>query len=123
MLNYKYKTRVGMTKELTWSGSYSVEGFLNCYGTSINAYFEGEDGAADIYVRYGDATVRGGCSLVPKGTFTCIADASSYIFIFGLHGFQTSSYYITDSGTYNNHCYVIGSAISGYQMNGAYNQY
>ena len=34
----------GMTKELTWSGSYSVEGFLNCYGTSINAYFEGEDG-------------------------------------------------------------------------------
>ncbi len=33
-----------MNKELTWSGSYSVEGFLNCYGTSINSYFEGEDG-------------------------------------------------------------------------------
>ena len=34
----------GMTKDLTWSGSYSVEGFLNCYGTSMNAYFEGENG-------------------------------------------------------------------------------
>ena len=33
-----------MNKELTWSGSYSVEGFLNCFGTSIDAYFEGEDG-------------------------------------------------------------------------------
>ena len=33
-----------MNKELTWSGSYSVEGFLNCFGTSINSYFEGEDG-------------------------------------------------------------------------------
>ena len=28
-----------MNKELTWSGSYSVEGFLNCFGTSINSYF------------------------------------------------------------------------------------
>ena len=33
-----------MNKELTWSGSYSVEGFLNCFGTSVDAYFEGEDG-------------------------------------------------------------------------------
>lgn len=33
-----------MNKELTWSGSYSVEGFLNCFGTSINSYFEDEDG-------------------------------------------------------------------------------
>ena len=33
-----------MNKELTWSGSYSVEGFLNAFGTSINSYFEGEDG-------------------------------------------------------------------------------
>ena len=33
-----------MNKELTWSGSYSIEGFLNCFGTSMNAYFEGEDG-------------------------------------------------------------------------------
>ena len=33
-----------ITKDLTWSGTYSVEGFLNCYGTSMNAYFEGDDG-------------------------------------------------------------------------------
>ena len=33
-----------MNKEITWSGSYSIEGFLNCYGTSIDAYFEGDDG-------------------------------------------------------------------------------
>ena len=33
-----------MTKQLTWAGSYSIEGFLNCFGTSVNSYFEGNDG-------------------------------------------------------------------------------
>lgn len=33
-----------MNKEITWAGSYSIEGFLNCYSTSIDSYFEGEDG-------------------------------------------------------------------------------
>ena len=33
-----------MSKDITYSGSFSVEGFLNCFGTSMNAYFEGEDG-------------------------------------------------------------------------------
>ena len=33
-----------MNKQLTWAGSYSIEGFLNCYGTSVDAYFEGENG-------------------------------------------------------------------------------
>ena len=33
-----------MNKEVTWAGSYSIEGFLNCFGTSVDSYFEGEDG-------------------------------------------------------------------------------
>ena len=33
-----------MTKELTWSGSYSAEGFFNCYRTSINSYFDDGQG-------------------------------------------------------------------------------
>ncbi len=33
-----------MNKEVTWAGSYSIEGFLNCFGTSVDAYFEGDDG-------------------------------------------------------------------------------
>ena len=44
-----------MNKELTWSGSYSVEGFLNCFGTSINSYFEGENGEL-YYSNTSDAT-------------------------------------------------------------------
>lgn len=33
-----------MSKDITYSGSFSVEGFLNCFGTSMNAYFEDENG-------------------------------------------------------------------------------
>lgn len=32
-----------MNKELTWAGSYSSEGFFNCFGTSINSYFPDSD--------------------------------------------------------------------------------
>ena len=28
-----------MNKELTWAGSYSAEGFFNCFGTSVDSYF------------------------------------------------------------------------------------
>lgn len=33
-----------MNKQLTWQGSFSCEGFFNCFGTSMNSYFKGEDG-------------------------------------------------------------------------------
>lgn len=44
-----------MNKELTWAGSYSAEGFFNCFGTSIDSYFEGEDGKL-YYSNTSDAT-------------------------------------------------------------------
>lgn len=128
--NYKVNTNQfnHCTFERNWLQGHTSSDFSNVFiynnATSfLDCYIEGEDGAADFYVRNGDLTFRGGCSLVPRGTLICIADASSYVFIFGLHGYGTSSYKLTDSGTYNNHCYIIGSAISGYQMNSAYVQY
>ena len=44
-----------MNKELTWAGSYSVEGFLNCFGTSIDSYFDEGNGEL-IYSNTSDAT-------------------------------------------------------------------
>ena len=128
--DYKVNTNqfVHCTFERNWLQGHTSSDFSNVFiynnATSfLDCYIEGEDGAADFYVRNGDLTFRGGCSLVPRGTFVCIADASSYVFIFGLHGFDTGNYKLTDSGSYNNHCYIIGSAISHYQMNSAYVQY
>lgn len=33
-----------MNKQLTWQGSFSCEGFFNCFGSSMNAFFEDENG-------------------------------------------------------------------------------
>ena len=33
-----------MNKEVTWAGSYSAEGFFNCFGTSVDSYFPDENG-------------------------------------------------------------------------------
>ena len=46
-----------MNKEITWAGSYSAEGFFNCFGTSIDAYFEDEDGEL-YYSNTSDNTKR-----------------------------------------------------------------
>lgn len=43
-INAKRVIPFTMNKELTWSGSYSVEGFLNCFGTSIDSYFDNGNG-------------------------------------------------------------------------------
>lgn len=86
----------------------------------LDCYFEGEDGACDIYASHSDFTVRGGVSIVPKGTFCALISSDCYGFIIGLHGYQTSAYKITDSGSYNNHCVVIGKTNTGYLDNGAY---
>ncbi len=89
----------------------------------VDCYFEAEDGACDIYASHSDFTVRGGVSIVPKGTFTALTTADCYCFIIGLHGYQTGSYNITDSGTNAQHCVVIGKTNSGYLDNGAYVMY
>ena len=56
-----------INKELTWAGSYSVEGFLNCFGTSMDAYFEGEDG--ELY--YSNTSPQ------MKAALTCLRDMFS----------------------------------------------
>lgn len=96
-------------------------GFIYCNAVSfVDCYWEGEYGVANLYVRNSDVTIRGGVSILPKGTFCTIIDSLSYVYIMGLHGYGASSYNITDSGTYNNHCVVIGSTNTNYQMNSAY---
>ena len=96
-------------------------GFIYCNAVSfVDCYWEGEYGVANLYVRNSDVTIRGGVSILPKGTFCTIIDATSYVYIMGLHGYVASSYKITDSGAYNNHCVVIGSTNTNYQMNDAY---
>ena len=96
-------------------------GFIYCNAVSfVDCYFEGEYGVANLYVRNSDVTVRGGVSILPKGTFCTIIDASSFVYIMGLHGYGASAYKITDSGAYNNHCVVIGKDNTNYQMNSAY---
>ena len=96
-------------------------GFIYCNAVSfVDCYWEGEYGVANMYVRNSDVTVRGGVSISPKGTFCTIIDSDSYVYIMGLHGYGASTYKITDSGSYNNHCVVIGSTNTDYQMNSAY---
>lgn len=43
-INPKRVTPFTMSKEISSTGSFSAEGFFNCFGTTMDAYFESSDG-------------------------------------------------------------------------------